>query len=276
MFLLLGMLGCGVQGVVLWGFVKLACRAMYRIKYVRAELFWTPTYGKFRPDFYSILNTHQKAELSLPLSLFVTLHPEYLLKPLSLAGLSRNAHFFPNITVWIWQTLSLICFNTPLLFCLCKCAHAPKSALSFSLTYTHIQTVLHVSQFLSSPLLGEVWSILANPGHRDLRPHPGHSAGYSGAGHLLCQDLCPLQGSLKSAVKFFCIDLIKYFCTLVFALWPCQVGTWMSSCLFFDPMWQTVTWEQNILRNKSCDNLFFFFFLLSTNPMKWPKPPINQ
>lgn len=33
------MLGFGVQDVVLLGFVKLACRAMYRIKYVRAELF---------------------------------------------------------------------------------------------------------------------------------------------------------------------------------------------------------------------------------------------
>lgn len=50
-------------------------------------------------------------------------------------------------------------------------------------------------------LVGEVRSVLANPGHGDLRPHPGHSAGHSGAGYLLCQDIRSVQGSMTCAVE---------------------------------------------------------------------------
>lgn len=151
----------------------------------------------------------QKAEHSVPqLSFSVTLHLTHLIKLLSNAESYPYAHFFRT-----------------LLFKFCKLSHwsattfpssfffifgsvyvhmHPSQLFSPSLTRicTPIQTALHLSHLLPSSLLGEVWSVLANAGHRDLRPHPGHSAWHSGTGYLLCQDLCSLQGKMTCAAAF--------------------------------------------------------------------------
>lgn len=58
----------------------------------------------------------------------------------------------------------------------------------------HKQATVHLSEHLPSSSAGEVWSVLAHARHRDVRSHSGHSTGHSGAGHLLCQNLCSLQG----------------------------------------------------------------------------------
>lgn len=90
-------------------------------------------------------------------------------------------------------------------------------ALSFIKMYTNACKLqfayvlcIQFSPPLGSSLVGEVRSVLANKRHRDLRPHPGNSAGYGGAGHLLCQDLRSLQGNLACAVdcKGACCVLI--------------------------------------------------------------------
>ena len=47
-------------------------------------------------------------------------------------------------------------------------------------------------------LLGEVWPVLAQQRHRDPRAGPSDAAGYSGAGHVLCSNICTLQGVLLS------------------------------------------------------------------------------
>lgn len=161
--------------------------------------------------------------------------------------------------------------------------HSPPFLPLYTCTHTHTQvsslflssftkmctdnykTALHLWQLLPSSLVGEMWSVLANTGHRDLRPHPGHSAGHSGAGHLLCQDLRSLQGSMTCAVRcnevILCIDLLKYLCVLVcvFALDSVTVCTWYNSlficsCLH---LWPNMT--SNHMR---IDSFFFFFFLL--------------
>lgn len=85
-------------------------------------------------------------------------------------------HFFLHLC-------SLQCFSTEI--CTCKINN------------------LCISQVLVFSFVGEMWSVLANTWHRDLWSHPGHSAGHSGAGHLLYEDLRSLQGSMRNSNTSF-------------------------------------------------------------------------
>lgn len=102
---------------------------------------------------------------------------------------------------------------------------------------TPIQTALHLSHLLPSSLLGEMWSVLANTGHRDLWPHPSYSAWHSGTGYLLCQDLRSLQGKMTCAAEcnaalhlsticvyvLICLNIYAYrFVYLHLFLLPCH------------------------------------------------------
>lgn len=91
-----------------------------------------------------------------------------------LSGLFSKPHWFSST---LFPFLSLH-----------KCMYI-KSTIMFKLPCTS-----QTGSFLSS-LPGEVWPVLANTGHGDVRPHSGHSAGHSGAGHLLCQNICSVQGT---------------------------------------------------------------------------------
>lgn len=51
-------------------------------------------------------------------------------------------------------------------------------------------------------LLGEVWPVLAQQRHRNPWAGPSNAAGYSGAGHILCSNICTLQGLLLFPLSF--------------------------------------------------------------------------
>ena len=52
-------------------------------------------------------------------------------------------------------------------------------------------------------LLGEVWPVLAQQRHGNSWSRPSDAAGHSGAGHVLCANICTLQGLLPPPLSPF-------------------------------------------------------------------------
>lgn len=212
--------GFGVQGVGLLFFFRI-CEVRDVVMSKREARQISGELLSRRPDFLS------PPHLSLCHSSAHT-----LTKPLLHTGLLLYAHFSPNITVLTLQTLpSFYWLRTRALSLLSPNVHR------------HLRAALHLSHLLPSCPAGKVRSVLANAGHRDLRPHPGHSAGYSGAGNLLRQDLRSLQGNMACAADCngVCCVLI---CWNIYGCWWVCVFTLQSQAMSRLYSWHntTVTW----------------------------------
>lgn len=216
------MLGFGVRVVVSVGFARLVCGAMLIYWASASPALWWNILSAQKPMAISCHTVFSKIWINLCritpqkqtplflLSLCLSLHS---LKPLSLShilthilsnthtGLHPYAHISVTLLSEFCKPSHWLLQYPPLSVCLFT--RAQKSALSSSLLcHKDVHKHLLTAHSLFPPLFtGEVWSVLADTGHRDLRPHPGHSAGHSGAGHLLCQDLRSVQGNMTRAPK---------------------------------------------------------------------------